>query len=135
MIERLWHADLKAHSAGLKVKRQEVDAIATEGVPHAKHELSLYAHITKISWFYEAGPCCRRCCRYPYFLLLRFLLLLRRVFLLPLSSASASFSSTSSSSSSSSCVTSSCSSYFSSPPTFSLPCSNIPLSLPPPHGV
>jgi len=46
-------AELKAHGANLKVKRQEIDAMAMEEVPRTKHELSLYAHISKISWHYE----------------------------------------------------------------------------------
>jgi kinetochore protein Spc24 len=46
--------ELRARGASLKVKRQEIDAMAMEEVPRTKHELSLYAHISKISWHYEA---------------------------------------------------------------------------------
>lgn len=46
-------AELQAQGADLKVKRQEIDSMAMEEVPRAKHELSLYAHISKISWHYE----------------------------------------------------------------------------------
>ena len=46
-------AELKSQGANLKVKKQEVDAIEMDDVPRAKHELSLYAHISKISWQYE----------------------------------------------------------------------------------
>jgi len=46
-------AELKSQNANLKVKKQEVDAIEMDDVPRAKHELSLYAHISKISWQYE----------------------------------------------------------------------------------
>lgn len=47
-------ATLKAKGATLKVRRAEVDAVDMDEVPRAKHELSLYAHISKISWTYEA---------------------------------------------------------------------------------
>lgn len=47
-------ADLKARAASLKVKRQQIDAMATEEVPRTRHELSLYAHISKISWQFDA---------------------------------------------------------------------------------
>jgi kinetochore protein Spc24 len=45
--------ELKSRGATLKVRRAEVDSVAAEEVPRAKHELSLYAHISKISWQYE----------------------------------------------------------------------------------
>ncbi len=45
--------ELKERGATLKVRRAEVDSVAAEEVPRAKHELSLYAHISKISWQYE----------------------------------------------------------------------------------
>ncbi len=41
------------YTAYSAVRRQEIDAMAMEEVPRAKHELSLYAHISKISWHYE----------------------------------------------------------------------------------
>jgi kinetochore protein Spc24 len=47
-------AELKAKGATLKVRNAEVTAVAEDAVPRAKHELSLYAHISKISWHYEA---------------------------------------------------------------------------------
>ena len=47
-------AALKAKGATLKVRNAEVTAVAEDAVPRAKHELSLYAHISKISWHYEA---------------------------------------------------------------------------------
>ena len=48
--------ELKSRGATLKVRRAEVDSVAAEEVPRAKHELSLYAHISKIAWRYE-GTC------------------------------------------------------------------------------
>ena len=45
---------LGAKGATLKVRNAEVTAVAEDAVPRAKHELSLYAHISKISWHYEA---------------------------------------------------------------------------------
>lgn len=49
----LMQAELQAQGANLKVRRQEIDSMAMEEVPRTKHELSLYAHISKISWHYE----------------------------------------------------------------------------------
>lgn len=46
-------AELKAEAAKLKMKKQELTDMEDEGVPRLKHELSLYAHISKISWAYD----------------------------------------------------------------------------------
>ena len=46
-------AELKAEAAKLKMKKQELTDMEDEDVPRLKHELSLYAHISKISWAYD----------------------------------------------------------------------------------
>ncbi|EFN55001.1 hypothetical protein CHLNCDRAFT_52771 [Chlorella variabilis] len=45
--------DIKAQVAALQQKADHIEQIVTEAEPRTRHQLSLYAHVSKITWQFE----------------------------------------------------------------------------------
>lgn len=46
-------AQLKGQVAALQAKADHIEEIITQAEPHTRHQLSLYAHVSKITWQFD----------------------------------------------------------------------------------
>jgi len=46
---------IKQDAESVHVQKRKVEELARREIPRTKHELSLYAHVSKIAWHYEHG--------------------------------------------------------------------------------